>query len=89
MATAAKQALRAGLVGLGGAAERIHVPALRQVAGVELAGGCDPSAEARASASARFGLTDVFESTEQLLAEHKPDFVVIGSPPELASSSAA
>lgn len=82
MATAGNQALRVGLIGLGGAAERIHVPALRQVAGLELSGGCDPSTEARANAQSRFGLAGVFESTEQLLAAQKLDVVVVGSPPE-------
>jgi len=81
MATAAKQALRAGLVGLGGAAERIHVPALRQVESLELIAGCDPSSEARTAAQSKFGLEEVFESTEQLLSEQEPDIVVVGSPP--------
>lgn len=82
MSATSEKALRVGLIGLGGAAERIHVPALKQTAGLELVGGCDPSPEAREKARSEFGLDRVWETTEQLLAEQSPDVVLVGSPPE-------
>src|SRR6266567_2473983 len=40
--------IRVGIVGLGGVADRIHLPACRAVPELEVAGGCDPTPEAGA-----------------------------------------
>ncbi len=74
--------LRAALVGLGGVAERIHLPALALVRDVELAGSCEPNAERREEMTRRFGLRDVFADAPTLLAKTRPDVVIIGSPPD-------
>lgn len=81
MSAAAQQRLRAAVFGLGGVAERIHVPACRRVAGVELVAGCDPAEEARRRGSGKLGLARVFPSAEELLESESPDLVLVGSPP--------
>ena len=72
--------MRAGVVGLGWAADEFHLPALNAQPDIEVVGGADPSAEARD----RFTkATDkpAFESIEQLLSSAQPELVVIGTPP--------
>lgn len=78
--------IRIGIVGLGGVAERIHLPACQQVAGVEVVGGAEPSQSAREAMAAKFGLRDVYESAEELIAAEKPDAVLIGTPPDSHNS---
>jgi predicted dehydrogenase len=74
--------VRVGIIGLGGVAERIHLPACQNVAGVEIAGAAEPSAAAREAMAAKYSLPRVFESAEELLAAEKPDVVLIGTPPD-------
>lgn len=81
MSSPADRPLRAAVLGLGGAAERIHLPALARVEGIETIAGCDPDAEAREWASTRFSVPNVYESAEQLFGEHQPDVVIVGTPP--------
>lgn len=71
---------RVALVGLGGAAERIHLPALRAIERVELVGGADPDPQRRAWAL-RAGLPQVVADADALIASTRPDVVVIATPP--------
>jgi len=72
--------VRVGIVGLGGVAHRIHIPACLSVKEIEIAGGCDPSEAARHAATT-IGVPQVFDSVETLLAQTRPDLVIVGTPP--------
>ena len=74
--------IRVGLIGLGGVAERIHLPAIRSVPFLVLAGACEPDPRRREDVSRRFGIRPVFDDAEALLKSERPDLVVIGSPPD-------
>jgi predicted dehydrogenase len=73
--------LRVGIVGLGNAAQSLHLPALEGIGGATLVGGADPDPERRARAAARWKLT-TFESVAALLRDAKPDVVIVCTPPE-------
>lgn len=75
--------VRVGIVGLGKAAQLIHLPALRKVAEVEIVGGFD-------SAPPPGGLgIKQYTSFDDLLLDGRPDILVVATPPsshaELAS----
>jgi predicted dehydrogenase len=74
--------IRVGIIGLGGVAERIHLPACRKVGGIELVGAAEPVQGAREAMAAKHQLGQVFESAEELLLAAKPELVLIGSPPD-------
>jgi predicted dehydrogenase len=74
--------VRVGIIGLGGVAERIHLPACRQVGGIELVGAAEPVREAREALASKYQLRRVFESAEEMLAAENPDAVLIGTPPD-------
>ncbi|MEW5918971.1 MAG: Gfo/Idh/MocA family oxidoreductase, partial [Gemmatimonadota bacterium] len=71
---------RIGVVGLGNAAQSLHLPALQGISGATLVGGADPSPERRTQA-ARWNLTS-FESVDDLMRQAKPDVVIVCTPPE-------
>jgi predicted dehydrogenase len=73
--------MRYGFVGLGWAARGFHVPALAQVAGAVIVGGCDSSAEQRLSWEKEVGETS-YESLDELIAHGSPDVVIIATPPD-------
>ncbi len=74
--------LRTAILGLGGVAERIHIPACLAVPGIELAGAAEPVEEVRRRMAQKFRLPAVYESAETLLEKEKPDLVIIGTPPD-------
>lgn len=73
---------RVALIGLGGVADRIHLPACQAVPEIEVAGGCDPNPESRQKMQQKFGVPAVFEGAEEMLAKTRPDAVIIGTPPK-------
>jgi predicted dehydrogenase len=73
--------MRVGLVGLGNAADSLHLPALQGIPGARVIGGADPNAERRARAAERWRLT-THESVEDLLRAGEPDVVIVCTPPE-------
>ena len=73
--------LRVGVAGLGFAAHTLHLPALRAIADVTIAGGCDPDERRRAEWS-RTVSGPAFASFDELLVQTRPDLVVIASPPD-------
>jgi len=75
--------LRAALVGLGGAARRIHLPAIAAVEGLELVGAADSSPEAREAAAKKWKIPFLAPDVSSLLAQTRPDFVVVATPPGL------
>ncbi len=72
---------RVGVVGLGGVADRIHLPACAAIPGLEIAGGADPNAETRQTMAKKFGIRETYAGFEELLEKAKPDFIIVGTPP--------
>jgi D-apiose dehydrogenase len=72
--------VRIVLVGLGEAGFSIHLPALARIPSVRVAGGADPDAGRRDRAAAKFRLP-VFADVDRMLAETRPDVVIVGTPP--------
>lgn len=70
------------MIGLGGVAERIHLPACRQIPDLEVVAACDPSENRRQEIGSRFKIPKTFSSATEMLAAAKPDLVIIGSPPD-------
>jgi predicted dehydrogenase len=66
---------RVAIVGLGKAGRTIHLPALRKAKGVEIVGGYDAAGGGEGVGVPAFG------SVEALLAEARPDLVVVATPP--------
>lgn len=72
--------MRFALAGLGGAARKLHLPAIRAVGG-EVVGGCDPDPQTRES-WASLESSPVFPTVDELLARSRPDVVVVATPPD-------
>lgn len=67
---------RLALVGLGLAANSIHLPAYRRLQGLEVVGGCDPEAPRR---DLPF---PVFKTLDEMLERTRPEILAIVTPPE-------
>ncbi len=74
--------LRTAIFGLGGAAERIHLPACRAVSEIDVVAACEPIDEARHRLADRFGIPRAYEDAGALLAEEQPDLVIVATPPD-------
>jgi predicted dehydrogenase len=72
---------RIALAGLGAAARTIHLAACRRVPELELVGGADPDARARAEFQRATGGLPAHESLDALLESARPDWLVVASPP--------
>lgn len=73
--------MRIGFVGLGFAAEWLHLPSVRALPGAVVVGGVDTQ-PARREAWAAAGAGPVFEDIEALLAQGRPELVVVSTPPD-------
>ena len=73
--------MRFGVVGLGWAARSFHLPAVRAIPGAEIVGGCDPSAEQRATFAQTTGFA-AYADLAELLDQGRPDVVVVATPPD-------
>src|SRR5438552_7357150 len=78
--------LRIGFIGAGGIVRQRHVPGLRRVPDVELAGVVNSTPESTARAAQEFGIPRQFESPEQLIESDDVDIVWIGTQPYLHST---
>lgn len=74
--------LKVALFGLGGVAERIHLPACRQVSDLRVVAACEPDARRREEMSRRLGGAAVYPDARSLLQRETPELVIIGSPPD-------
>ncbi len=74
--------VRAAILGLGGVAERIHLPACRAIPEVEVVAASEPVAATRDRMARQFQLARVYEDSPTLLAEQRPEVVIIGTPPD-------
>lgn len=72
---------KVAILGLGDAGMAMHLPALQGIAGVVVAGACDPDPVRRAAASSRWKIP-VFATSGELIAAAKPDLVVVATPPD-------
>jgi predicted dehydrogenase len=77
--------IRVGFIGAGGIVRQRHVPGLRAVPGVELAGVVNSTAESSARAAQEFGISRTYESPEALIGADEIDVVWIGTQPYLHS----
>jgi len=73
--------VRFGLVGLGWAARSFQLPALKQVPGAVLVGGCDTSLEQRTSFERETGV-ETYGDLDELLERAAPDVVVVATLPD-------
>jgi len=76
----ARQSYRVGVIGLGYG--RAHVPAF-QAHGCEVVAVCQRSLESAKAVADRYGIPRAFERWEEMLAETRPDIVVVAPPPHL------
>lgn len=72
--------MRVAVIGLGNAGTTLHLPALAGLPGIETVAALDIDAERRAAAAATFGVP-VFDDFDTMMAQARPDVVMIGTPP--------
>src|SRR5215472_1999479 len=72
---------RVAIAGLGGVADRIHLPACRCVPEIEVVAAADPDPEVRARTSAKFTIPKTYADVDSMLAEARPDALIVGTPP--------
>lgn len=75
-----KQALRIGLIGVGGICGAVHYPGLSRIDAVEIAGICEPEDGLRAQRQQEWGVELAFPDSETFFHEVRPDAVVIATP---------
>jgi predicted dehydrogenase len=73
--------IRVGFVGLGGICRSRHVPGLRRIEGVDIVAVANRSRESSERAAQEFGIPDVCDSWEELVARDDIDAVFIGTWP--------
>ena len=73
--------VRLGLCGLGGAAERIHLPACRLIPEIQVVGACEPLAGTRRRIAGQFRIENVYEDAAAMIAARRPDVLIIATPP--------
>ena len=72
---------RVALVGLGNAANRLHLPALAGLPDAVLVGACDPDAVRRAAAEQQWQAA-TFADFDAMVEATRPNVVVVGTPPQ-------
>ncbi len=75
--------IRIGFIGAGAICRTRHVPGLRAVPGVELAGVVNSTHESSARAAAEYGIARTYPTPEALIASDEIDAVWIGTQPYL------
>ncbi len=72
---------RIALLGLGAAAQSIHLPACSLLDDVEMIGGADPNPEARSRFAATEPKAALYDTPQRLLEAESPDWVIVAAPP--------
>lgn len=80
-APGASSPIRAAVVGTGGIARGIHLPALAAHPEIQIVAVVDVDAERARAAADEFGVTDAFTDVAAMLAASAPDLVVVATPP--------
>jgi len=75
--------LRIGFVGLGGIARQRHIPGLRRIEGIEIRAVVNRSRVSSERAAAEFGIPNICDTWQELVARTDLDAVVIGTWPYL------
>jgi predicted dehydrogenase len=74
--------VRTVIFGLGNVAERIHIPACREISDIDLIAASETQKERAHEMKERFHLPAVYDSCQALLERERPDLVIIGTPPD-------
>ena len=74
--------IRTAILGLGNVAERIHLPACRAVAEIDVVAASEPREERRAELQRRFSIPAVYDDSARLLERERPELVLVGTPPD-------
>ncbi len=77
------ESLRIGIVGAGANTRLRHIPGLRAIPGVEIAGVCNRTPESSHHAAAELGIPHVYETWGELVRSPGIDAVVIGTWPNM------
>jgi predicted dehydrogenase len=72
---------RIAIVGLGEAGYEMHLPALAKMRDVQIVGACDTDADRRNRVKEKWS-PPLFEDYEKMLAETKPDVLIVATPPD-------
>lgn len=75
------RATRVAIIGLGGSAHRILLPALRTLANVQVVAGCETNAALGKEMAKRWNIPRVYEAAQGMLEEERPDVAVVATPP--------
>jgi predicted dehydrogenase len=76
----ARKSIRVGLIGVGGAAQINHIPALKRTDGLELVGLCDRDPEKAQRVAQKFQIPHAYDRLDDLLADDSIDAVDICTP---------
>lgn len=79
----AKKTIRVAVIGVGAIAQVSHIPALRRLAGVEVAALVDPDEEKAQRVAQRYGIPRVSDNVEPLLEDEALDAIVVCTPNHL------
>jgi len=75
--------IRIGVIGAGGNTRAHHIPKLQQQPGVEVVGVCNRSRESSRRVAQEFGLSRIYDSWTEVVADPSLDAVVIGTWPNM------
>jgi len=75
--------VRLAILGLGNAAEHIHLPACSLLPDVDVIAACEPDSDRRERVGRRFRIRAVYSDPVILLDREEPDVVIIAAPPDL------
>ena len=73
----AKRKVRVAVIGAGGIANGIHLPALGEIETAQLVAICDNAGEKAAQSAARFSIPNFYHNYLQMLDEEKPEAVFV------------
>ncbi len=73
--------IRTAVIGLGKAAEQLHLPACARIPGMHVVAGCDSDVRRRDAMRTRFAIPAVYDDAQTMIAREKPDFVIVVTPP--------
>ena len=74
--------IRTAILGLGNVAERIHIPACRDVDAIEIVAASETRDDRRAAIANRFTIPHTYADSLELIEREKPDLVLVGVPPD-------
>jgi predicted dehydrogenase len=75
-----RKTIRVALVGVGGIAQITHLPALKRIPGAEIVALCDVDEEKAGRVAQRFGVGQISEDINDLLADESIDAFVVCTP---------